>query len=86
MADASTAHVSDGDETPIGPGSSSLTVVTRVLGWLFFAGGLVAAGFGIGTLQVVVAVVGLIVACTAGLTLLKLRTRTDPSVPPAEQS
>ncbi|WP_416563373.1 hypothetical protein [Nocardia testacea] len=47
--------------------------VGRVLGWLVFAGGLGAAGFGIGTLQVIITVIGLILACTAGLTLLKLR-------------
>ncbi|MFI2234107.1 hypothetical protein [Nocardia testacea] len=49
------------------------TTVGRVLGWLVFAGGLGAAAFGIGTLQVIITVVGLILACTAGLTLLKLR-------------
>lgn len=47
--------------------------VGRVLGWLAFAGGLGAAAFGIGTLQVIITVIGLILACTAGLTLLKLR-------------
>lgn len=47
--------------------------VGRVLGWLVFAGGLGAAVIGIAILNVVLSVVGLILACTAGLTLLKLR-------------
>lgn len=47
--------------------------VGRVCGWLVFTGGLGAAVFGIGTLHVVLSVIGLILACTAGLTLLKLR-------------
>lgn len=53
--------------------SGSGSTVGRVLGWLVFAGGLGAAVYGIATLHVVISVVGLILACTAGLTLLKLR-------------
>ncbi|MET8796813.1 hypothetical protein ABZV91_10230 [Nocardia sp. NPDC004568] len=56
---------------PVSGGAGA--TVGRVLGWLVFAGGLGAAAFGIGTLHVIITVVGLILACTAGLTLLKLR-------------
>ncbi|MFI6315548.1 hypothetical protein ACIBEK_36025 [Nocardia fusca] len=56
---------------PVSGGTGA--TVGRVLGWLVFAGGLGAAAFGIGTLQVIITVIGLILACTAGLTLLKLR-------------
>ncbi|WP_245665732.1 hypothetical protein [Nocardia sienata] len=56
---------------PVSGGAGA--TVGRVLGWLVFAGGLGAAAFGIGTLQVIITVIGLILACTAGLTLLKLR-------------
>lgn len=48
-------------------------VVSRVFGWLFFAGGLVGAVLGIAGLHVEITVAGLILACTAGLVLLKLR-------------
>ncbi|WP_228813308.1 hypothetical protein [Nocardia flavorosea] len=62
------------DAEPVVTGSSgSRAMVGRVLGWLVFAGGLGAAVFGIATLHVVISVIGLILACTAGLTLLKLR-------------
>lgn len=57
------------DRGPRGTGAT----VGRVFGWLVFAGGLGAAVFGIATLHVVISVIGLILACTAGLTLLKLR-------------
>ncbi|WP_234293500.1 hypothetical protein [Nocardia jinanensis] len=56
---------------PVSGGAGA--TVGRVLSWLVFAGGLGAAAFGIGTLHVVISVIGLILACTAGLTLLKLR-------------
>ncbi|MFE1597156.1 hypothetical protein [Nocardia sp. NPDC058705] len=49
-------------------------VVARIMGWLFFVGGLVGAGLGIAGLHVEITVAGLILACTAGLILLKLRT------------
>lgn len=62
------------DAEPVLSGSSgSGATVGRVLGWLVFAGGLGAAVYGIATLHVVISVIGLILACTAGLTLLKLR-------------
>ncbi|WP_157224213.1 hypothetical protein [Nocardia paucivorans] len=48
-------------------------VVSRVFGWLFFVGGLVGAVLGIAGLHVEITVAGLILACTAGLVLLKLR-------------
>ena len=65
------------DTEPVVTGSSgssgSGVTVARVLGWLVFAAGLGAAVYGIATLHVVISVIGLILACTAGLTLLKLR-------------
>lgn len=50
-------------------------VVARLCGWLFFVGGLVGAVLGIAGLHVEITVAGLILACTAGLILLKLRDR-----------
>ncbi|MFC3962548.1 hypothetical protein [Nocardia jiangsuensis] len=50
------------------------TALTRGLGWLFFVGGLVGAVLGIAGLHVEITVAGLILACTAGLILLKLRS------------
>lgn len=49
-------------------------VLSRVLAWLFFIGGLVGAILGIAGLHVEITVAGLILACTTGLILLKLRT------------
>ncbi|MFI5720009.1 hypothetical protein [Nocardia sp. NPDC051750] len=64
----------EADVEPVDSGSPGTgSTVGRVCGWLVFAGGLGAAGYGIATLHVVISVVGLILACTAGLTLLKLR-------------
>lgn len=47
--------------------------------WLFFAGGLIGAVLGIASLHVEIAVVGLILACTGGLVLLKLRADSAPA-------
>ncbi len=47
--------------------------LARAIAWLIFVGGLVGAGLGIAGLHVEIAVAGLILACTAGLVLLKLR-------------
>ncbi|MFI6868695.1 hypothetical protein [Nocardia sp. NPDC050406] len=47
--------------------------LARATAWLIFLGGLVGAGLGIAGLHVEIAVAGLILACTAGLVLLKLR-------------
>ncbi|MGW0047562.1 hypothetical protein [Nocardia cyriacigeorgica] len=49
-------------------------VLSRVLARLFFIGGLVGAILGIAGLHVEITVAGLILACTTGLILLKLRT------------
>ncbi len=49
------------------------TIVSRTFAWLFFIGGLVGAVLGIAGLHVEITVAGLILACTAGLVLLKLR-------------
>ncbi|WP_405178027.1 hypothetical protein OG225_28000 [Nocardia sp. NBC_01377] len=48
-------------------------VLFRILGWVFFVAGLVGAVFGIAGLHVEITVAGLILACTSGLVLLKLR-------------
>ncbi|WP_228538298.1 hypothetical protein [Nocardia sp. XZ_19_385] len=49
------------------------TILSRTFAWLFFIGGVVGAALGIAGLHVEIAVAGLILACTAGLVLLKLR-------------
>ncbi|MFC8047145.1 hypothetical protein [Nocardia sp. NPDC057353] len=58
------------------------TTLARGFGWLFFVGGLVGAVLGIAGLHVEITVAGLILACTAGLILLKLRS--DSAVPDQE--
>ncbi|MFD6163057.1 hypothetical protein ACFWF7_23775 [Nocardia sp. NPDC060256] len=50
------------------------TIISRIFAWLFFVGGIVGAVLGIAGLHVEITVAGLILACTAGLILLKLRT------------
>lgn len=50
------------------------TMLSRIVAWLIFLGGLVGAGLGLAELKVEITVAGLILACTAGLVLLKLRT------------
>ncbi|MBF6142282.1 MULTISPECIES: hypothetical protein [Nocardia] len=47
--------------------------MSKTLAWLFFLGGLVGAVLGIASLHVEITVAGLILACTAGLVLLKIR-------------
>ncbi|WP_157573764.1 hypothetical protein [Nocardia jejuensis] len=47
--------------------------LTRSVAWLIFLGGVVGATLGIAELHVEITVAGLILACTAGLVLLKLR-------------
>ncbi|MFE3541885.1 hypothetical protein ACFXK0_02800 [Nocardia sp. NPDC059177] len=74
-ANADSAAVTPALSPP--PGNRSLAVVARVMGWLFFVGGLVGAGLGLAGLHVEITVAGLILACTAGLILLKLRTDRD---------
>ena len=55
------------------PLRSVSAIIARTTAWLIFLGGLVGAGLGIAGLHVEITVVGLILACTAGLVLLKLR-------------
>ncbi|MET8777445.1 hypothetical protein AB0H49_13220 [Nocardia sp. NPDC050713] len=55
------------------PTGAVSTIVARALGWLFFLGGIVGAVLGIAGLHVEITVAGLILACTAGLVLLKIR-------------
>ncbi|MBC7302100.1 MAG: hypothetical protein H5T78_14240 [Nocardia sp.] len=74
-ANTDSATVGHLSSTP--PGNRTFAVVARIMGWLFFIGGLVGAGLGIAGLHVEITVAGLILACTAGLILLKLRTDRD---------
>ncbi|MEU8898472.1 hypothetical protein AB0C65_21625 [Nocardia sp. NPDC048505] len=55
------------------PPRSLRTTLSRTFAWLFFVGGVVGAVLGIAGLHVEITVAGLILACTAGLVLLKLR-------------
>ncbi|MGW4356629.1 hypothetical protein ACWELJ_31560 [Nocardia sp. NPDC004582] len=48
-------------------------LLARIAAWLFFLGGLTGAILGIAGLRVEITVAGLILACTAGLILLKIR-------------
>ncbi|MGW5450913.1 hypothetical protein [Nocardia sp. NPDC003979] len=80
-AEANPDPATEATETPdtaTPPGNGAFAVVARVLGWLFFVGGLVGAGLGIAGLHVEITVAGLILACTAGLILLKLRADQEP--------
>ncbi|MGO4614925.1 hypothetical protein AB4305_01145 [Nocardia sp. 2YAB30] len=56
------------------PARTLSTIVSRTLAWLIFVGGIVGAVLGIAGLRVEITVAGLILAFTAGLVLLKLRT------------
>lgn len=60
------------------PGRLS-TIVSRTIAWLIFLGGIAGAILGIAGLHVEITVAGLILACTAGLVLLKLRDRGTES-------
>ncbi|MCU1643630.1 MAG: hypothetical protein JWN03_3905 [Nocardia sp.] len=51
----------------------SSAILARTVAWLIFLGGVTGAVLGIAGLRVEIAVAGLILACTAGLILLKLR-------------
>jgi hypothetical protein len=55
------------------PGRTLSTILSRITAWLIFIGGIVGAVLGIAGLHVEITVAGLILACTAGLVLLKLR-------------
>lgn len=48
-------------------------ILARMVAWVIFLGGLTGAVLGIAGLRVEITVAGLILACTAGLVLLKLR-------------
>jgi len=64
---------SQNDSVPTESERSAWAVVSRLMAWLIFAGGLSGAVLGIIDLRVLVTVAGLMLACTAGLVLLKLR-------------
>ncbi len=53
------------------------TMLLRISAWAIFVGGGAAAVLGIAGLHVEITVAGLILACTSGLVLLKLRASTD---------
>ncbi|MFF0491725.1 hypothetical protein ACWDSJ_20845 [Nocardia sp. NPDC003482] len=65
--------VSDNDSGATESGRTGWAIVSRVLAWSIFLGGLTGAVLGIAGLRVEITVAGLILACTAGLVLLKLR-------------
>ncbi|RJO79993.1 hypothetical protein D5S18_01740 [Nocardia panacis] len=48
-------------------------ILARAVAWVIFLGGLVGAVLGLVGLRVEITVAGLILACTTGLILLKLR-------------
>jgi hypothetical protein len=52
------------------------TILSRISAWLIFVGGIGGAVLGIAGLHVEITVAGLILACTAGLVLLKLRAES----------
>ncbi|WP_051179331.1 hypothetical protein [Nocardia concava] len=65
---------------PAAPGALRMSaILARVVAWLIFLGGLTGAVLGIAGLRVEITVAGLILACTAGLVLLKLRADAHPS-------
>jgi len=61
------------------PAPGKIAAVVKWPAWVFFAGGLIGAVLGIASLHVEIAVVGLILACTGGLVLLKLRADSAPA-------
>ncbi|MEV0101063.1 hypothetical protein, partial [Nocardia sp. NPDC050789] len=54
-------------------------LLARIAAWVFFLGGLTGAILGIAGLRVEITVAGLILACTAGLILLKIRADAHDS-------
>ncbi|NKY85983.1 hypothetical protein [Nocardia veterana] len=75
-----TRAVSQGDSVTAGSGRTAWSITSRIAAWLIFLGGLVGAVLGIAGLRVEITVAGLILACTAGLVLLKLRADSHESV------
>lgn len=65
---------------PAAPGTLRMSaILARIVAWLIFLGGLTGAVLGIAGLRVEITVAGLILACTAGLVLLKLRADAQAS-------
>lgn len=54
-------------------GQRMSAILSRWVAWFIFLGGLTGAVLGIAGLRTEITVAGLILACTAGLVLLKLR-------------
>lgn len=67
------------DAEVVGSRRTAWSMAARIAAALVLIGGIVGAVFGIVTLHVETTVVGLILAFTSGLVLLKLRTATDES-------
>lgn len=66
------AAAQPGEPAATGPMRLS-AILARTVAWLIFLGGITGAVLGIAGLHVEITVAGLILACTAGLVLLKLR-------------
>jgi hypothetical protein len=70
---------SQNDSAPTESARSAWAIIARLMAWLIFAGGLAGAVMGIVDLRVLVTVAGLMLACTTGLVLLKLRADSHGS-------
>ncbi len=66
-------HTAQADSSGAESARSAWTTVSRLMAWFIFVGGLTGAVLGIVEIRVLVTVAGLMLACTAGLVLLKLR-------------
>ncbi|MBF6060949.1 hypothetical protein IU494_09165 [Nocardia terpenica] len=71
--------VSESDSGATESTRTGWATVSRVAAWFIFLVGLVATVLGIAGLRVEITVAGLILACTAGLILLKLRADSHGS-------
>ncbi|WP_280266214.1 hypothetical protein [Nocardia wallacei] len=72
--------VSQNDSDATESGRTAWAIAARVAAWLIFLGGVAGAVLGIADLRVLITVAGLILACTAGLVLLKLRADANGPV------
>ncbi|NKY49113.1 hypothetical protein HGA08_02670 [Nocardia vermiculata] len=71
--------MSQDDSVGAGSSRTAWMATARIVAWVVFLGGLVGAVLGIAGLRVEITVVGLILAFTSGLVLLKLRADTNES-------
>ncbi|WP_431952454.1 hypothetical protein [Nocardia lijiangensis] len=72
-ADTTESHREAAKQQSNSPVRTVHRIVARALAWLLFLGGVVGAVLGLAGLHVEITVAGLILACTAGLVLLKIR-------------